>query len=132
MLIHYIDYEGLLEINKEIIKNMGGKFAVINEGNLRYCVEIVKDVGNFESVTDTCAHKAAFYICCISTGHGLLDYNKRTAYQMAYVFLDLNGFTLRVVNADDVVTILRQVSSEQILVEDVKQWVTQHIKPNLL
>jgi death-on-curing family protein len=108
---------------------MGGKFAVINEGNLRYCIDSVTDMGNYVTLIDSCIHKAAFYIFCISTGHGLLDYNKRTAYQVAYVFLLANGFEIHVIETDDVVLMMRQVSTKRMSIESVKNWVAQHIKP---
>ena len=129
MSVRYIEYEAVLEINKEIIKKMGGKFAVINEGNLRYCIESVKDIGSHSTLVDSCIHKSAYYMCCISESHVLLDYNKRTAYQTANVFLLANGFEFHVVDADDAVSMLRHASRKKIAIENVKQWVTKHIKP---
>jgi len=114
MLLRYIGYEAVLEINKQLIKKMGGKFALINEGNLDYCIDSVVNSSSRTTLIDNCIDKAAFYICCICLSHCFLDYNKRTAYQIAYVFLLANGFELHVIEPDDVVLMLRQVSTKQI------------------
>jgi death-on-curing protein len=108
---------------------MGGKFAVINEGNLCYCIESVVEIGNHPSLFDSCAHKSAYYICCLSEGHGLLDSNKRTAFQVADVFLRANGFKIRVQNTDHVVEMFTHVSMEHSAIENIRQWISQHIIP---
>ncbi len=108
---------------------MGGTFAVIMKGNLDYCIDTVLQVGNHPILLDSCIDKAAFYIHCISLAHGLLDYNKRTAYQTAEVFLRANGFKLTVKESDEVVDMLRQVSTRKVTINYVEEWVRKHIKP---
>ena len=130
MSIRHLDYEAVLEINKGLIERFGGKFSVIMEGNLRYCIETVLDIGNdHKNVLDRSIDKAAFYIHCISLAHGLLDCNKRTGYQCGDIFLRANGFRLKVIETDEVVDMLRQVSTKKVTVKFVEDWVRRHIKP---
>ena len=108
---------------------MGGTFAVIIKGNLVYCIDSILEVGNQSNLLDSCISKAAYYIHCISLAHGLLDYNKRTAYQTAEVFLRANGYKLMVTEPDEVVDMLRQISTRKVTINYVEEWVRKHIKP---
>jgi death on curing protein len=119
MAVKYVNYEGVIEIHNEIISTMGGKFVIINDGNLSYCVESVRDIGDNSALIETFVQKAAYYIWCISLNHAFLDGNKRTAFQVAYVFLIANGFELQGIDADEVVTMLINVTTKQITIENV-------------
>ena len=56
----------------------------------------------YENVTDT-FELAAMYLIAIARGHAFPDANKRTAFQAAATFLDMNGLELR--NSDELVRV---------------------------
>jgi len=128
MSVRHVDYEGVLEIHKEIIRKMGGKFVVINYGNLRYCLGSVLDKGHNVLLIERCIEKAAFYIWCICLAHAFLDCNKRTAFQVAYVFLVANGFELRGSDTEEIVSMMINISTRQITIDSVRNWIRKHIK----
>jgi death-on-curing protein len=127
--LRYIDYKGVIEIHKEIVTSMGGKFAVINEGNLHYCLDSVLEISKQVALLSSCIEKAAHYIWCITLAHAFLDANKRTAYQVAYVFLLANGFKLYGVDKDEAVSIITNISIAKTTIESVREWISKHIKP---
>jgi death-on-curing protein len=73
------------------------------------------------------AFVASYYVWCLVTNHPFLDGNKRTAYQVAYVFLLANGYLLRQMNPQDVVTTFNGIATNRISREELTQWMQQHL-----
>jgi prophage maintenance system killer protein len=128
--IVYPDYDGVVAINKEIVKDRGGKFAIINEGNLRYCVETVVDKGTNSDLILALIHKAAFYLWCFCLNHSFSDYNKTTAYEVAYIFLKENGHPLPDIEQTEVTYVLSSITTKRVTIDWIRAWVSKHIKPN--
>jgi death-on-curing protein len=128
--IRFIDEGGVLEINRVETRKTGEDCIVIKKGSLCYCVDSAID---FETpnreVLCACIKAAAFYMWCIACNHVFLAGNKRTAYQVAYVFLFANGYVLTGVRNEEVVPLMNGITLGTFDREYVEKWIREHIKP---
>ncbi len=74
------------------------------------------------------AELAAAYAFGIARNHPFADGNKRTAAVVAETFIDLNGGTLTISNAELVVTILALASGD-LAQDDLASWFRAHTVP---
>jgi death-on-curing protein len=98
------------------------------EGGLNFCVDSAKDLYSEKSVPDVLIWKAAYYLWCLITNHPFLDGNKRTAYQVASVFLLANGYRLTGVDPNEAISVLGGVAIGQVTLDDLVIWVRKHLR----
>jgi death on curing protein len=89
-------------------------------------LESVKDIP--ESVADSVAMKAAHLIYCLIRNHPFLDGNKRTAFNIAYIFAKLNGFELAGITPEEALTILTAVAEGETSEARLLAWVKKHLR----
>jgi death-on-curing protein len=99
------------------------------EGGLNYCVESARDLYNEKELPDILVWKAAYYLWCLITNHPFLDGNKRTAFQVASVFLLANGYILTRLSPEDAISVLGGVAAGQVSLDDLTVWVRKHLRP---
>ncbi len=68
---------------------------------------------------------AAAYAIGISSNHPFVDGNKRTAMQVAFVFLEYNGFKITASQEDAYLTFL-SVAAGEISEAELAEWFTDH------
>jgi death-on-curing protein len=73
----------------------------------------------------TMADLAAAYAVGISSNHPFIDGNKRTAMQVAFVFLEFNGFPVTASQEDACLTFL-SVAAGEITEPELALWFAEH------
>lgn len=74
------------------------------------------------------ARLAAAYAVGISSNHPFVDGNKRTAMQVAFVFLEFNGFPVTATQEDAYLTILGLAAGE-VTEDQLAQWFERNTAP---
>jgi len=124
--LKYPDPEDAISSNEAIIAQFGGSHSILNLGNLNYCMESVKDIP--ESLPNAIAAKAAHLIFCLVRNHPFLDGNKRTAFHIACVFAELNGFEISGVLPIEAVSVLATVAEGKADEGQLMVWVKKHLR----
>lgn len=127
--VRHLDVEGVIGTHEQVMFAMGEKAAIINRGALEYCVDTAVDFAHGVASYRACVRKAAYYIWCLIINHPFLDGNKRTAFEVARVFLLANGYVLSRVSKEEVVSFLNSVAMGQISTTVLEEWIERHINP---
>ena len=88
ILIREID---ALAFHSQLIALFGGSDGIRDRGLLDSALARPKNLFAYAGHTPTMAQLAAAYAVGISSNHPFVDGNKRTAMQVAFVFLEFNG-----------------------------------------
>ena len=81
-----------------------------------------------DSSPDAIATKAAHLIYCLVRNHPFLDGNKRTAYNLGYIFTKMNGIDLEGITPGEVVSILTAVAQGETSETNLVAWVKKHLR----
>lgn len=79
----------------------------------------------YESIFD----KAACLMHSLIMNHPFIDGNKRTGMDAGIVFLELNGYTLKVMQKDVVIVAL-QIATKKMNIKELSVWLKNHTKRN--
>lgn len=82
-----------------------------------------------EDVHPTLDEKAAALLLAVMRNHALADGNKRLAWLVTAVFLELNGVDLVVDDVESADRFLRSVASGDVDLADVAEWVRERMHP---
>ena len=126
VVIHYPTYEAVIEAHKRIVKASGGTAGVLSTSNLQYIIDTVEDIGK-GSELDKLISKTAYILYNIVTLHPFVDGNKRTAFEAAKAFLQLNGEDFEA-GEDESFNTLISVAKGELDVKDVEAWMRKHLK----
>ncbi len=96
----YLSKKFIIHINKRTTKAHGGSFIAPNNilkgDNLDYLLDAVMAEMFEAPLYPEIFQKAAVYFYTIINGHIFNDGNKRTALESALIFLELNGFRIKI------------------------------------
>lgn len=110
-----------LAFHAQLIALFGGGDGVRDAGLLSSALARPKNLyANTESSVDM-AQLAAAYAYGISSNHPFVDGNKRTAMQVAFVFLEFNGWSVNASQEDACLTFLGLAAGE-ISETQLAQW----------
>ncbi len=126
--MNYVGFDQAVRINKAVLSSP--RIGLLNSGNLRFCLDRTTSVSEQGDTETILAPRGGNLIFCIVRNHPFLDGNKRTAYQMAYVFLLSNGYALHEVDSRKAVSLLAGVADGRVLVGEVISWVGEHLRPS--
>lgn len=100
----------VISIHDEQLAEHGGSTGIRDEGLLSSALSRPKNQANYgdPSVFDLAAAYAYGIIC----NHPFVDGNKRTGFLAAYVFMNINGWDLKVSEAEAVNAILALAAGE--------------------
>lgn len=110
----------------EIVRRTGGEHGYLSKSNLEYVLDTVKDVGNNPSREKAVVTKAAFLLHTIIRLHPFLNGNKRTAYEIARLFVHLNGFDI-VAQKEDAYRFLLEIARGEASAERVEAWIATNL-----
>lgn len=91
-------------IHDEQLSEHGGAAGLRDEGGLQSALARPRNLAGYGK--PDAAALAAAYAFGVARNHPFVDGNKRTAWMLARLFLALNGFDLRFVQADAVIKML--------------------------
>ena len=80
---------------------------------------------------DAVAVKAAhliYLLYCLIRNHPFLDGNKRTAFNIVYIFAKLNGCEFAGINAEEAVSVLAAVAEGETSETSLLNWIKKHLR----
>lgn len=116
----------VLAIHDAQLAEHGGIAGIRDEGLLSSALARPRNVEAYGANVDA-ASLAAAYAFGIARNHPFLDGNKRTAFVVLELFLDLNGWQLAVNDADCISTMLALASGD-LREEEPAAWLRQKIR----
>ena len=116
--IFFPNYDDVLLIHKEIIKETGGSEGLRDAGGLDSALNAAENRYNYE--TDDLAKLAATYAYHLSQAHAFIDGNKRIASVVSELFLKLNGAKLTATN-NEIVELFLDLAASKLSREDVEE-----------
>ena len=101
-----------LAFHSQQISLFGGSDGIRDRGLLDSALARPKNLFAYSKGPCSTAELAASYAFGISSNHPFLDGNKRTAMQVAFVFLEFNGMRVTASQEDACLTFLRLAAGE--------------------
>ena len=114
-----------LAFHAQQIALFGGSEGVRDEGLLQSALARPKNLFAYAERPLTMAELAAAYAFGISSNHPFIDGNKRTAMQVAFVFLEFNGFPVTASQEEACLTFL-SLAAGQITEPELALWLAQN------
>jgi death-on-curing protein len=115
-------------MHAEIVRTLGGLHGIRDKGLVESALDRPRNLFVYNPTADL-ADLAAAYGFGLTKNHGYVDGNKRTAFQVMFVFMDLNGFTIVAPDEADVVRIMLGVADGAVSESDLAAWVRQLAQP---
>jgi death-on-curing protein len=115
----------VLAFHTQQIALFGGSDGVRDRGLLDSALARPKNLFTYSEHVLTMAKLAAAYTVGISSNHPFVDGNKRTAMQVAFVFLEFNGFPVTASQEEACLTFLSLAAGE-ISEEELALWFADH------
>lgn len=122
----WIPQKVVLAIHKDQIEQFGGIHSVRDIGLLESALSRPQNLLNYKPDTSI-FDLAASYGFGIARNHPFIDGNKRTAFQVMYVFLRMNGYRIITTEQDVVITIL-ELASGKLNEEELSIWLSKNTK----
>jgi death-on-curing protein len=117
----WIAYEVVLAVHESQLAEHGGSAGVRDEGLLESALMRPQNIFLYSSEA-TLYEMAAAYAIGIAKNHAFVDGNKRTAWVVCALFLELNGIEVIASQADVVIAILG-VASGAVDQEQLSAWL---------
>lgn len=117
----WVAYDVVLAIHEAQLAEHGGSPGIRDQGLLDSALAVPKNLYTY-SENATLAQLAASYTIGLAKNHDFIDGNKRTAWVVCAVFLELNRIPVAADQAS-VVTMMLGVASGTITEEKFTQWL---------
>jgi death-on-curing protein len=114
-------------IHSDLVSSLGGSLGTRDSGLIDSALDRPRNRFAYNPTADL-AELAAAYGFRLTKNHGYMDANKRTAYQVAFVFLRLNGYRIVCPEAEVVDTMLA-VAKGDATEAQLANWLRAHAKP---
>ena len=122
----WIDPRALLLLHAESLAEHGGLTGVRDENALYAALARPQHVFRYEPRCDL-SRIAAAYGFGLIRDHPFTDGNKRAGFLAILLFLDLNGFELRVEQVEAVQVILK-VAAKKMCESELTNWIRTHLR----
>ena len=114
-----------------MIAEFGGFFAgnrnLANPGSLEHILEAIRGSLFGEELYPTIYEKAAALGWRVIIGHVFHDGNKRTGMEACRLFLELNGYTMRIDR--DVIDMALKIATHEVAFADFVRWIEDRTTP---
>ncbi len=121
--IRFLTVKQVKAIHQQQILTFGGSSGILDEGKLESAVFRAQNLSNYNQDA-TLYDLAAAIGWGIANNHPFVDGNKRTAFVVMAVFLEINGMIVTASEVD-VVNIMLAVASNQISQEQLSDWLSK-------
>ena len=115
-------------IHDDQINEHGGSYGIRDKGLLDSALARPKNICAYEKKYSI-GYLAASYGYGIARNHPFIDGNKRTAFQVMFVFPKINGKTLNAPETE-VVIIMENLASGTITESQLADWIEEHLQSN--
>jgi death-on-curing protein len=121
----------VVEINRRMINTFGGVFFagddnLVNPGSLDYVLEEIGGTLFGVSKYPSLVEKVALIGWRIIIGHIFHDGNKRTGMEACRVYLELNGYDMKI--DSEVVNIAKRIAKNDISYSEFVSWIRERIE----
>jgi death-on-curing protein len=116
----------VLAVHEAQLAEHGGMVGIRDEGLLASALARPRNVQAYGEDRDA-ASLAAAYAFGLSRNHPFLDGNKRTAFVVMELFLDLNGWNLNAEDADCIST-MEALASGKLGEKALASWIGDHLE----
>ncbi len=116
--IFFPDFDEILLVHAEIIKETGGSKGLRDAGGLESALNAAENRFNYE--TEELTKLAATYAYHLSQAHAFVDGNKRIAAVVTELFLNLNGAKITATN-DEIIELFLDIAASKLSREDVEE-----------
>ncbi len=113
-------------VHADLVRTFGGSFGVRDEGLLESALHRPIQRWTYDGAADLAACAAAYGVG-LAKNHAFIDGNKRTAFQVMYVFLGLNDVRL-VADEREVVALMLDVATSTIDEIALAAWIRAHVQ----
>ena len=117
--------EVVLAVHQRQLAEHGGIDKLRDEALLESALARPRNLYLLADPKPSIAEIAAAYAYGIAQNHPFIDGNKRTAFVICRLFLEINGVELKASPADKYQTFMK-LSSGEIEQEELAQWITSH------
>jgi death-on-curing protein len=130
--VQVLTVEEIVEVNRRMIAEFGGIFFVgdknlANPGSLEHVLEEIQGSLFGHVAYPSLIEKAAAIAWRIITRHVFHDGNKRTGMEVCRLFLEMNGYTMRI--DMDVVTTALRIAKNEVGFEAYVGWLNSRCAP---
>ncbi len=115
--IFFPDFDEILLVHAEIIKETGGSEGLRDAGGLESALNAAQNRLNYE--TEDLAKLAAAFAYHLSQAHAFVDGNKRIAAVVSELFLKLNDAKLNATN-DEIIELFLDIAASKLSREKVE------------
>jgi death-on-curing protein len=115
----------VLAVHEAQLAEHGGMVGTRDEGLLASALARPRNVNAYGEDPDA-ASLAAAYGFGLARNHPFLDGNKRTAFVVMELFLNLNGWNLNAEDADCITT-MEELASGKVSEKDFAKWLRGHL-----
>jgi death-on-curing protein len=126
--VRRITWEQALAIHEMQLAETGGGSGMRDEGLLHSALAKPNHLLAYAEPSPTIPELAAAYAYGIANNHPFLDGNKRTAFVLSVVFLELNGYELRASQADAYVAFM-ELAKGTFSQAELAAWFERHSDP---
>lgn len=117
----WLSKEAVLEIHVAVVDASGGSHGLRDEGLLESALSRPQNVFAYEDTT--VFDLAASYAEAIAHNHPFIDGNKRTAFAAAGLFLEVNGYEIKVEQHTEIMV---AIAEKKISRDQVAAYLQQH------
>ena len=117
--------EEALYLHDVLLLKFGGPAGVLDRGLLESALARPRS-GYYKSLSE----QAGALLHSLALNHPFVDGNKRVAFALTAVFLQLNGFTLEVATIEGKQFIEVDVIQRKIPLGEIARWLESHMKPS--
>ena len=111
----------VIYIHDDQIATHGGSYGVLNANLLASALARPRNLHGYEGITSL-TRLAASYGYGLVKNHSFVDGNKRTAFQVMFAFLRINGLYLDVPEPEVVIT-MQQLAQGEIGEAELTKWL---------
>lgn len=122
-MLKYLSSDQVILIHDRIIDSFSKEKGKMNLGNLEAALERVEGYKGNDG--EALFWKATILLERITLGHPFIDGNKRTAYETAKLFLQVNGYKLDA-EEEEVISLLVGIAKSRKNRFSIKNWLEQH------
>lgn len=110
-------------IHDDQIASHGGAYGILNNKLLSSALARPRNLYGYEGITSI-PRLAASYGYGLVKNHSFVDGNKRTAFQVIFAFLQINGLYLNVPEPELVIT-MQQLAQGSVSEEELALWLSK-------
>lgn len=108
------------------MKSGGGSPGYLSKSNLEYLLDAIRDIGERLDRKHAIIKKASFLLFNVITLHPFLNGNKRTSYELARLFLRLNGYEITSKSGETYLFLLK-IGAGKASADEVDRWIARNL-----